>query len=243
MATSLRFRPLLGFTLLFLPLFVLLLGLGFWQLERLQWKQGLLADISRNMHAAPVSIDSALANGPGAAQYRRVALSGTFINADEVYVFTTGPHGTSVYHVLAPIRLHDGRTLIVDRGLVPPALRDSSTRAAGLPDGEQHVEGILRTPDNPGLFTPAPDIAHRIWYARDIKGIATALHLRLAAPVVIEADATPNPGGWPLGGQTIVNLPNDHLQYAITWFLLAAALAFVYFAYHRARGRLAFGSP
>jgi surfeit locus 1 family protein len=56
--------------------------------------------------------------------------------------------------------------------------------------------------------------------------------------VIVEVDATPNPGGWPKGGQTIVTLPNDHLQYAITWFLLAAALVVIYFAYHRARGRL-----
>jgi len=238
-----QFRPLLGFTLLFLLLFGLLLGLGFWQLERLQWKLGLIADINRNMHAAPLSIDSALSAGVAASQYRRVALSGKFINADEAYVFTTGPHGAAVYHVLTPLQLRDRRAFMIDRGLVPPALRDSSTRAAGLFEAERAVVGVLRTPDSPGLFTPAPDLAHKVWYARDVKGMATALHLRLSAPVIIEADATPNPGGWPLGGQTIVDLPNDHLQYAITWFLLAAALAIVYLAYHRARGRLAFGAP
>jgi surfeit locus 1 family protein len=243
MAMTFRFRPLAGFTLLFLPLFALLLGLGTWQLERLQWKLGLIAQISRNIHGAPISIDSALANGAAAAQYRRVALSGHFINADEVYVFTTGPHGMAVYHVLTPMTLPDGRSFMIDRGLVPPALRAPATRVSGLLEGKQAVVGVLRTPDRPGLFTPAPDITHRIWYARDLEGMATALHLRISAPFIIEADATPIPGGWPLGGQTIVNLPNDHLQYAITWFLLAAALAIVYFTYHGARGRLAFRSP
>jgi surfeit locus 1 family protein len=132
---------------------------------------------------------------------------------------------------------------MIDRGLVPPALRDPATRVPSLLKGEQRVMGVLRTPDSPGPFTPAPDLARKVWYARDLKGIALALHIRLAAPIVVEADAAPNPGGWPLGGQTVVSLPNDHLQYAITWFLLAAALVIVYFAYHRARGRLVLGSP
>ena len=98
--------------------------------------------------------------------------------------------------------------------------------------------GVWRVPDAPGAFTPAPDQAHRIWYARDLEGIAAADHIRLAAPVVIEADATPNPGGWPKGGQTVVTFRNNHLSYAITWFGLAAGLIGVYLAYHISKGRL-----
>jgi surfeit locus 1 family protein len=240
---SFRFRPLFGFTLFMLPLFAALIGLGTWQLERLQWKLRLIADMNRNMHAAPISIDQALGTGISAGQYRRVFLSGRYANADEAYVFTTGPRGVPVYHVLTPIRLDDGRVFMIDRGLVPPALRDPSTRQAGQLQGEQRVVGILRTPDRPGPFTPVPDATLRIWYARDLAAIARSDHIKLAVPVIIEADDTRNPGGWPRGGQTAVNLPNDHLQYAITWFLLAAALAAVYFAYHRSRGRLTIGFP
>ncbi len=80
-----------------------------------------------------------------------------------------------------------------------------------------------------------PDLAHRIWYARDVQGIAKADGVTLAAPVIIEADATPNPGGWPKGGQTVVAFRNEHLQYAITWFGLAAVLFGVYLAYHVSR--------
>src|ERR1700691_4524369 len=106
---SFRFRPLFGFTLLMLPFFALLLGLGTWQLERLQWKLQLIADMNRNMHAAPISIDRAMAAGVSAAQYRHVDLSGQYVNADEAYVFATGPHGVPVFHVLTPLRLADGR--------------------------------------------------------------------------------------------------------------------------------------
>ncbi|MGD0193190.1 MAG: SURF1 family protein [Rhizomicrobium sp.] len=234
----LRFRPLFGFTALMVPMFALLVGLGFWQLERLQWKLGLIAEMDKNTHAAPIPIDRALVMGIASAQYRRVEMFGRFLNDRESYVFGTGPRGFAVYHVLTPLVLDDGRIFLVDRGIVPLELRLPAKRSTGELNGEQRVFGVLRTPDKPGPFTPAPDLAKRIWFARDVAGIAAADHVHLASPMIVEADASPNPGGWPRGGQTVVALPNDHLQYAITWFLLAAALVVIYFAYHRARGRL-----
>jgi surfeit locus 1 family protein len=234
---SLSFRPLPGFTLLCVPLFAILIALGVWQLERLQWKLGLIAEIQRNMTLPPLSFDAARAL-PN-AEYRRVSLSGRFLNGKEAYVFTTGAQGAPVYHVLTPFLLNDGRAVMVDRGSVPLSLRDAQRRQPG---SAIHIVGIWRTPDRPGLFTPAPDLAHRVWYARDLQGIARADHVTLAAQAILEADATPNPGGWPKGGQTRIDLPNDHLQYAITWFFLAASLVGVYFAYHRARGRLGWQS-
>ena len=146
--------------------------------------------------------------------------------------------GAPVYHVLTPFTSDAGRTYLVDRGAVPKEMLAPATRSAGQPQAALTITGIWRTPDAPGAFTPAPDTAHRIWYARDLQAIAAADHIRLAAPVVIEADATPNPGGWPRGGQTVVDLPNNHLSYAFTWFGLAAGLIGVYLAYHVSKGRL-----
>jgi surfeit locus 1 family protein len=237
---TLRFRPLLGFSVMCGFLLAVLLSLGVWQLERLQWKLALIADINRNLTLAPISFDRALALGTEQAQYHRVAVEGRFDNFKETYVYTTGPHGLPVYHVLTPLFLADGRTVMIDRGFVPPALRNPGTREAGERAGVLRLVGVWRTPDQPGPFTPPPDIANRTWYARDLSGIAKAEGVALAAAAIIEADKTPNPGGWPEGGQTVVNLPNDHLQYAITWFLLALALLVVYLAYHRARGRLGY---
>ncbi|HEY6578247.1 MAG TPA: SURF1 family protein [Rhizomicrobium sp.] len=239
---TLRFRPLVGFTLLCLPVFVLLVGLGVWQLERLQWKLGLIAQITRNMDATPISLNAALALGNERAQYRPVAVTGRFETAKEVYLYTTGPNGAPVYHVLAPLRLDDARVVMIDRGYVPGPLRDPRSRPGSEPRGRVHVVGIWRTPDRPGPFTPSPDPVHRVWFARDLSGISKAEQLNLAAPAILEATASANAQTWPRGGQTRVALPNDHLQYALTWFLLAAALVVVYFAYHRAQGRLEFGA-
>lgn len=233
------FRPYPGFTIACAILFAVLCWLGFWQLERLQWKLALIAQVNGNMAAAPVSLDEVLAMNQDAAQYRQVTLHGRFDHTKETYVFTTDA-GAAVYHVLTPFIADGGRVLMVDRGEVPKDKLDPASRSAGNITGETHVTGVWRTPDAPGSFTPPPDAKQRIWYARDLAGIAAAYDLKLAAPVVIEADAAPNPGGWPKGGKTVVTFRNQHLGYAITWFGVAIVLLGVWLAYHISRGRIAF---
>jgi surfeit locus 1 family protein len=140
--------------------------------------------------------------------------------------------------VVTPLVEADGDIVLVDRGFVPDALRDPMRRVQGQLEGEVSLTGILRLSQQPGAFTPRPDSATRLWFVKDVSAIAGAAGVVAAAPVLIEADSTPNPGGWPLGGQTRVDFPNDHLQYAVTWFGLALALLGVYLVYHHSRGRL-----
>ena len=231
-----RFKPLPGFTFAALIMVAILIGLGVWQLERLKWKEGLIATVSAHMTAAPVSLDRAMAMSADDVQYRRVALAGIFDNARESYVFTTNAGGEPAYHVLTPLVTDDGKVMMVDRGEIPAEKLSPKTRTPV--GGLTHIVGVWRVPDAPGWFTPKPDLAKHIWYARDLLGIAAVQDVRLSSPVVIEADASPNPGGWPKGGQTVVDFPNNHLQYAITWFGLAAGLIGVYAAYHISKGRL-----
>src|SRR5882757_7277054 len=233
------FRPYPGLTIACALLFALLCGLGVWQLERLQWKLALIARVNAHMAAAPVALDKILAMNPDDAQYRRVVLRGHFDHAREAYVFTTDA-GAAVYHVLTPFKTDDGKMLMVDRGEVPKELLAPAARVAGNSMDEVQVTGVWRVPDSPGAFTPPPDPGKHTWYARDLAGIAEADHLVLVAPVVIEADATPNPGGWPKGGRTVVSFRNQHLSYAVTWFGLAVVLLGVWFSYHISKGRIAF---
>jgi surfeit locus 1 family protein len=237
---SVSFRPLPALTIVCTILLAALIALGVWQLQRLHWKLGLIEQVHRNLASEPLTLDRALAMG-AAAQYHRVRLYGRYDNSLECYVFGTGLQGAPVLHVIVPFTTTDGRKLLIDRGVVPRDLRDPATRTRGLIDGETMVVGVWRIPDPPGEFTPPPDTAHRIWFSRNVGGMAGADHEVLAADVLIEADATPNLGGWPKGGQTEVNFRNEHLQYAITWFLMAAGLLGVYFAYHVSQGRLTFG--
>ena len=227
------FRPYPGLTIAALIAITILVGLGVWQLQRLQWKLALIADVTAHMAAPAIGLDQALHLSADAVQYRKVTLQGRFDNAHEAYVFATAEGGAPVYHVLTPFRVDDGRVLMVDRGAVPMDRMDQHARI----EGETSVTGIWRVPDGPGAFTPPPQPEKHIWYARDLAGISRAAHVTLAAPVVIEAVAAQNPGGFPKGGQTVVSFTNNHLSYAVTWFGLAAGLFGVYLAYHISRGR------
>jgi surfeit locus 1 family protein len=236
---AIRFRPFIGLTIATTVLFAILIALGVWQLQRLQWKLALIASVERNMEAPPLSLDDALAAGP-AAVYRRVKLFGRFENTMEAYVFGTDADGAPAYHVLVPFQTGRG-FVMVDRGIVPPDRRNPQSRRRGQVGGLAHIVGVWRMSDRPGYFTPQPDPAHRVWYVRDVSTIAASESVNLATPFVVEADATPNRGGWPKGGQTQVTFRNEHLQYAITWFALAAGLLGVYIAYHLSKSRLSFG--
>jgi len=234
-----RFRPYPGLTIACAILLGLLCWLGTWQLERLQWKLALIARVNSHIAAAPLPLDKILAMGGDDAQYRRVTLTGRFDHGREAYVFTTD-QGAPVYHVLTPFRTDDGKMLMVDRGEVPKEKLAPASRAAGNVEGEAHVTGVWRIPDAPNLlFTPPPEAESRIWYSRNVSAIAAVDHISLTAPVVIEADATPNPGGWPRGGQTVVSFRNQHLSYAVTWFGLAIVLLCVWIYYHISKGRFA----
>lgn len=232
----LSFRPLPAFTALTVVMLAVLVGLGTWQVHRLSWKLALIAAVSRNLALPPVSLDAALKLGK-AAEYRRVALTGRFDHGKEAYVYGLSD-GVPVYHVVTPLRTEDGRTLLIDRGIVPEDKRDPASRRAGQVDGIQHIVGVWRTPTPPGFFTPPADSAHRLWFSRDVAAIAAADHVRLAAPVMVEADASRNPGGWPEGGHTLVTFRNEHLQYAVTWYGLALALIGIYIAFHVQKGRI-----
>jgi surfeit locus 1 family protein len=235
-----RFRPLLIPTLWFLPGLALLVGLGIWQIERLHQKEALIANVQAGISAPPVPLAEVLARGAANAEWRHVRVTGHFLHDKEIYVFSRGPKGAVGVDVVTPLALEDGGTVLIDRGFVPEALHESKTRQAAQVTGEVSLTGVLRLSQQPGLFTPAPNTDTRLWFVKDVPSMAKAAGVTVPS-LIIEADATPNPGGWPLGGQTRVEFPNDHLQYAVTWFGLALALAGVYLFYHRSRGRLGIG--
>lgn len=237
------FRPMLVPTLWLIPLLAILIGLGTWQIQRLHWKLDLLAKIHMGLTSAPVPLHAALpaydAGHVTAADYRRVTARGLFENGEEIFFFTTGPQGAPVYHEITPFLMDDGHTLLVDRGYIDTNLDNPVAPKAGDLNGMREITGIIRQPGAPNWFTPPIDMRKRIVHTRDPQTLAKAFGLKNIFPMFLEADATPNPGGWPQGGVTVVDLPNNHLQYAITWFGLALGLLGVYLSYHVQKGRLA----
>lgn len=224
-------------TLFVAPGLALLIGLGVWQIARLHEKEALIASVQAGFNSAPESLGKLLAGGATGAEWHHVRVSGHFLHDKEQYVFAQGPMGATGVQVVTPLVQPDGRILLVDRGFVPDGLRNPARRAQGEIAGQVSLTGVVRLSEEPGAFTPAPDLKTRLWFIKDVPAMAKAAGVP-ALPVLIEADDTPNPGGWPLGGQTRIDIPNDHLGYAMTWFALALALLGVYFVYHHSRGRL-----
>jgi surfeit locus 1 family protein len=220
----------------------LLIGLGVWQLERKAWKEALIDAIARRMNAPPVPLPQRWATLAAAHdEFTRVTFRAAFEH-DEALVFAGASafrpdvSGTG-YWVFAPARLSDGARVAVNRGFVPEANKDPATRAAGLVTGPVEMVGALRWPEHAGAFTPAGDPGRNLWFARDQLAIAAAKGWGNVAPFYLELEGPPPPGGLPQPGRLSVNLPNNHLQYALTWFALAVVLAAVFTAFARARRR------
>jgi surfeit locus 1 family protein len=234
-----------------------LLSLGTWQLDRKAWKDRILADIRSRVTAPPTSLDDVLSYMSAThppdeperhGEYSRVRLTGRFDHTRELFLYA--PHsrlGPGV-HVYTPFDLGGTgcrRFILVNRGFIPEALKDPHRRAAGQigASGQPLTEviGLLRYAERPGTFTPSNDPQRNVWYWRDISAMTKAAVPSATAcpvPFSVDAEAEPaNPGGWPRGGTTILNIPNRHWEYALTWFGLAATLVGVWLAFVLARLR------
>jgi len=197
-------------------------ALGVWQLERRAWKLDLIARVDQRVHAAPRPLpprDRWAAIGPADA-YRRIRVQGVFLHASETLVQALTERGAGFW-VLTPFRTQAG-VVLVNRGFVPPDRRSPADRAQGQTSGTTVVTGLLRLSEPGGGFLRSNAPARDRWYSRDIPAIARARGIGGAAPFFIDVDARANPGGWPVGGLTVIRFRNTHLAYALTWFALAA---------------------
>jgi len=213
-----------------------LIGLGIWQLDRKIWKENLIATVTARTTRAPEDLPPR-ASWPQLVQlgneYRRVAFPAEFLEGQEALVYTAGsPFRPDVkgpgYWVFAPAQLPGGSIVVVNRGFVPADAKDPATRASGNVRGIVEVVGFMRWPETRGLFTPADDPKTNVWYLRDPKAMAAEKKWATAAPFYIDQESPVPSGSLPLPGKLSVELPDNHLQYAITWFGLASALAGVY---------------
>ena len=200
---------------------VLFTSLGLWQVQRQAWKRDLIARVETRIHAPPAGVPARAewaALDTRAAEYRRVRVRGTFLHDRETHVDALTRLGPGAW-ILTPLRTSDG-VILVNRGFVPPEFRDARTRMAGQLSGDVTVTGLLRASEPEGRILRANEPSADRWFSRDVAAIARARNLGTAAPFFIDADDTPNPGGVPRGGLTVVQFRDAHLAYAVTWFAL-----------------------
>jgi surfeit locus 1 family protein len=225
-------RPWLGAAIPALLAFIVLVGLGTWQVQRKAWKDALIATVAERFAAPPIPLpppaDWARLD-PATDEFRRVRFDAQLLNDKEALVFTTGSslHGGDAgpgYWVFTPARV-GGSVVMVNRGFVPEGRQDPAARPQGQLAGTVAIVGVMRWPERPGPFTPAAEPGKNLWFARDPVGMAQEKGLGPVAPFYIEQESPPAPGGLPRAGTLEPTFPNNHLGYAVTWYGLALVLA------------------
>ncbi len=191
-----------------------LVSLGLWQVDRLAWKEAILTDINARLAATPKQLSFDVTEA--ADEYSRVTLTGTPTGA-ELHVLVSGTAAGTGYRVISAFDTPDG-LILLDQGLL--ALDNKDAPPVTVP---MQITGTWLWPDDVNSNTPDPDLGKNIWFARDIDAMADALQ---TAPLLVVASTTtpPDPRLTPLP-VTTANIKNDHLEYAITWFLLAVVWA------------------
>lgn len=229
------FRPSLLATLIALPAVLVMLGLGTWQLQRMGWKAELMERVAARVHAAPAALPATLSD-PGALEFRPVTVTGRFLHDKELRLLARPRQGQAGYEIVTPLVRDGGETVLVNRGFVPMDKREAASRPQGQVAGVVTLAGVARLPQPAGLFQPDNSPGADTWVRADPAAMAAALGLRDVAPLIVEALPGQSPGGLPAGIEPRVELPNNHLQYALTWYGLAVTLVAIYVLSQRRRG-------
>jgi surfeit locus 1 family protein len=228
-----------------LLLLAALIALGTWQLQRKAWKEDLIATLNERLAAPPSALPAPAAWSrldQVSDEYRRVKFTATFDHGKEALVYAAASafrpdvtgHG---YWIFTPARLADGAVVMVNRGFVPEDRKAAASRAPGEIAGPVEIVGALRWPEARAWFSAADDPVHNLWFVRDPHAIAAAKGIGAVAPFYVEQEAPVPPGGWPQPGKLVVNLPNNHLQYVVTWYGLALVLVVVFVVWARSAVR------
>lgn len=218
--------PIKLFILFFFMVFVLIVltGLGTWQVYRLQWKEALISRVDSRVHGEPVAApDNWSAVTRDNSEYLHVYVDGKYLYKDESLSYTLTDLGDG-YWVMTPMQLDNGKIIIVNRGFIPTEqVKAFLASTPGQDSADHHVTGLLRITEPKGAFLRNNIPAQNKWYSRDVAAMAAHWQLENVAPYFIDADKNQNADGvqYPVGGLTQIQFPNHHLQYAITWYVMA----------------------
>ncbi len=208
-------------------------ALGVWQVQRLHWKHALIARVDARIHAEPAALP-ARKDWPQASaardEYHRVVVTGEYLRNADTRVQAVTERGPG-WWLLTPLRDDGGDAILVNRGFVPSDWNGD----VAPPVGHIRVVGLLRMSEPNGAFLHRNDPTHDRWYSRDVAAIARARSLGDIAPWFVDAERDANASEWPAGGMTVVRFRDQHLQYALTWFALAALSLFAVWRVYTSR--------
>ena len=235
------FRPLFWPTLISIPALIILIMLGSWQVQRLQWKTALIDDLQARSTAAPASLPAASAD-LDVMEFQRIAASGEFSHDQELYLTGRTYEGNAGFHVVTPFTASDGTKILVNRGWVSEAYREPEQRPFSVAEGTASLNGIIRRPQRKGYFVPENEPDAGFWFTLKPDEMAAYLGQDdLITSYYVDAVREGEVITLPIAAEVGIDVPNAHLNYALTWYGLALSLIGVYAAYHVSHGRLSFG--
>jgi len=231
-------------------------GLGTWQVKRLEWKKGLIRDLERRTQRPPVPLPADILD-PGKMKeldYSPVFAEGKFDHSKEIYIGPRsltrtgpntgggliGPASKSGYQVITPFVLKSGERILINRGWVSRDRKDPSTRPEGQITDTVKISGLIRVSEQRPQFTPKIQEGSTNWHYRDIDQFTKELD---SLPIFIDADSRSSVNGGPIGGQTLLHIRNEHMQYIITWYSLGIATSFMFYKYNKNPAAMFKGGP
>ena len=195
-------------------------------MHRLAWKTEIIAYREAMLAEPAVPLAHDFGDDSGIVEFRRVLVEGEFLHDKEMFL-AANRDGRFGFHVITPLKRSDGSFVLINRGWIPPAMREPWLRVESRTEGVVSIEGVIRTNPGRSSLSPKNDAARNYWFWRDFEAMAAFAGVE-APPFMIEAGPAPNPGGVPIGREFRVELRNEHLQYVIIWFSLAVALAVIF---------------
>ncbi|MDX1737721.1 MAG: SURF1 family protein [Alphaproteobacteria bacterium] len=227
-----RFQFKLIPTLMVIPALIVIFGLAIWQTQRLQWKEDLIEKMQSRAESVPAPLPSS-GLSEEENEFLPYHVTGRFEHDKEIYLVNRSLNGNPGMHVYTPLVRSDGQGVVmVNRGWVPFEDHLPASRLQGQIGGEVTVSGLLRFPKGRNMFIPDNEVDKNVWFYVDIDQMATQVKHELADYYILSSDDQV-PGGFPIGKQWHLNIANNHLQYAITWFLLGITLLVIFLIFSR----------
>jgi len=242
-------RGAAGLGIFTLVMVAVCVGLGLWQLQRRVEKHALIAALTERLAAAPAPLPEPSqwkALTPDKDEFRRVSFAATYASRPDAMVYSAGSavradiSGPGTWAFL-PAHLQNGETVVINAGFVPNTMQDRAQQDRAVArlygNGPVTLTGYIRFPENSGALTPSENIAKRLWFTRDHLAMARKLGWQEVAPFYLDLEAPVPQNGIPKPAALTVHLKDNHLQYAITWFGLAAVMAIAFAVWWRAQRR------
>ena len=219
------FQPKLVPLISFIIALLILLSLSFWQVKRLVWKTNLIEQRVSNFEADPKNLNEIIK--PQENEFKKVFVKGQLLNEFEFFMPALSKNGNNGFHIIVPLQVEKQKLILFDTGWVPLRKKEKNTRLNHLIKGEKKFTAVIRLPGRKGYFQPENDNIKNFWFFVEPELMEKTISKKLESNFYLETFNN-GPNGYPLGNQTRIYLRNNHLQYAITWFLIALSLVGVF---------------